>query len=240
MQVYALNVQRQRVFIENAKKEELFFCIECGEKVAPRGGHKVQRHFYHIQRNSSCSLHKKSFAHIQLQRFITSLLGDDATEERPFKEISRIADVAWEQKKIIFEVQCSSISYEEIAGRMKDYHSIGWRVVFLFHDIRFQKSPCPLHPHYFFHETMIYDRYAHLKIPILISLIDKREGTKAEKELPLPIQERIEKWDLFTKGDLIDQADTIAFPKKHSLLTHWRLFFYALWKYLIQRSCSRL
>jgi competence protein CoiA len=59
--------------------------------------------------------------------------------ERPFIQINRVADACWEREKIVFEVQCSPITEVEVEGRMRDYRSIGYDVVWLLDDKRYNK-----------------------------------------------------------------------------------------------------
>lgn len=61
-----------------------------------------------------------------------------------------------DDKKIVFEIQCSSISQQELEKRTQDYLSIGYRPVWILHDRIFNKkilTPQETfllnHPHYF-------------------------------------------------------------------------------------------
>ncbi|PCI77182.1 hypothetical protein COB21_03345 [Candidatus Aerophobetes bacterium] len=59
--------------------------------------------------------------------------------EKRFASIHRIADLAWEEKKIVFEIQCSFIEKTEVVRRVKDYASIGYSVIWLLDDNCFGK-----------------------------------------------------------------------------------------------------
>lgn len=140
MQLFALNNEQIFISAANARKHCDYFCMECGKKVRKRGGSYRQNHFYHIKPDPACRQSQKSLVHLQLQWFISQELPlGEARLERRFPEISRIADVAWEKEKLIFEVQYSSISQVEVEARNRDYESLGYQVVWILHDRRFNK-----------------------------------------------------------------------------------------------------
>ena len=88
-----------------------------------------------------CRQNGKSLAHLQAQRRLEELLGADQCRlEVKFGPINRIADVVWEPKKIIFEVQCSPISAEEVNARNRDYKGMGYEVIWLLHDSQFNRQ----------------------------------------------------------------------------------------------------
>lgn len=60
--------------------------------------------------------------------------------EVSFPDVSRIADIAWEPQKIVFEVQCAAITPEEVLARNADYGSIGYRVIWILHTDRYGKG----------------------------------------------------------------------------------------------------
>jgi len=60
--------------------------------------------------------------------------------ERPFPEINRVADLCWQDRKIVFEIQCSPMSEVEAKGRIKDYASIGFSVIWLLDDKRYNRK----------------------------------------------------------------------------------------------------
>lgn len=135
MQLYALNQKGELVFAGQANKSEDLQCLECGEIVRRRAGLHRQTHFFHLRGSSSCALNGKGMAHLQIQNYLQKQLpqGDTALEQR-FPDIGRIADLVWFSKKLVFEVQCSPISQEEILNRIQDYRSIGFETVWILHD----------------------------------------------------------------------------------------------------------
>ena len=140
MQLYAHDSRDSLVFSCNAEKHINYFCLECRSIVRVREGVYRQPHFYHLKLTHQCSQNAKSLTHIRLQIYLKELMPDeDVYLEHRFLEIKRIADVAWHSKKIIFEIQCSPLSKEEMQARTKDYYSLGYEVVFILHDKRFNQ-----------------------------------------------------------------------------------------------------
>ena len=157
MQLFALTSEKELVASSHAFKKQEYFCMECGKSVKLRGGEHRQDHFYHLKPDQACRQSQKSMSHLQVQRHLFNLLkGEDIRLERRFPEISRIGDVVWENQKLVFEVQCSSITQKEVESRNHDYGSIGYQVVWILHERRFLKKRVTAaeiwlqgHSHYF-------------------------------------------------------------------------------------------
>jgi competence protein CoiA len=154
MQLFGLDDLQQSVPIHQAKRGKRYLCQECGTLLAPRFGLYRKPHFYHLDPNRTCRMSGKTLEHLQTQNWIQQRVGGDL--EVPFPQISRIADVVWEEKKIIFEVQCSPITPLEIAQRNKDYASLGYQVVWVLHEMGYNRRRTSLAelslqswPHYF-------------------------------------------------------------------------------------------
>lgn len=224
MQLYALNQSNEPVFARQAHKQVDYRCIECGSVVRMRDGIYRQPHFYHPASESVCRLNHKSLTHIQLQLYIARMLpsGEACLEER-FPAIGRIADVAWHQEKLIFEVQCSPIGAKEVAERNASYQSQGYQVVWILHERSFNQwrlTAAELflctHPHYYSNMGAdgvgtIYDQW---------EWIDK--GVRVNTLTPLPVdlampyryisvaalqghvaKERFSAWAVHFAGDLL-------------------------------------
>jgi competence protein CoiA len=155
MQFYGLDKQNL-VLASNANRGQVYVCPECQTALRIRGGPHRQTHFYHLQRPQNCRQHQKSLPHLLAQKHIQNLLPEgESLLERPFTSIGRIADVTWESKKIIFEIQCSPISRDEVQARNRDYASQGWTVVWILHDKRFNKKNLGAAEHYL-RQTLCY------------------------------------------------------------------------------------
>lgn len=83
--------------------------------------------------------HFKSVAHSKIQLHLKSLIPGSLLE-KSFPSIGRIADVVWEEKKIVFEIQCSPISKEEAQSRCQDYESLGYTPVWILYSKRFNRK----------------------------------------------------------------------------------------------------
>ncbi len=139
MQFYALE-NAFPVLASQAKKQIDYQCPECAGIVRLRKGTLRQAHFYHLKSASSCHQQGKSATHLHIQLVLQRLLPPgEARMEQPFSEISRIADVAWEKEKIVFEIQCSPLSLHEAQARCSDYQKIGYTPVWILHERRFNK-----------------------------------------------------------------------------------------------------
>lgn len=113
-------------------------CIECDQPVRARGGPQRHLHFYHTKKRTVCRQAGKTATHLRIQLHLLSRFpADQASIEHPFPEINRVADVVWYPHKIVFEIQCSSITAWEVAKRNADYASIGYYVVWILHRKRF-------------------------------------------------------------------------------------------------------
>ena len=138
MQLYALEEERP-ILAHEAKKQKNYRCPECLNPLRLREGPHRQAHFYHLKTHTLCRQHKKSLTHLRLQLLLSKQLPGSRIE-RPFPKIGRIADVAWEKEKLIFEIQCSPISLKEAEERCRDYQKLQFRVVWILHDQRFNKK----------------------------------------------------------------------------------------------------
>ncbi len=143
--------------------------------------------------------------------------------ERPFPAIGRIADLCWEPKQIVFEIQCSPISQEEAEHRNRDYRSQGYEVVWILHDKRFNRkrlSAAEWHLRtstcYFTNlspqgEGIIYDQFdichqavRSIKGPRLPVYLDQPQILN-HGQYPSVFKEKFAHWKLNFTGDLLDR-----------------------------------
>lgn len=165
--------------------------------------------------------------HLQTQLRLYAMLPSGEVElEKRFSEIGRVADVVWTAKQLIFEIQCSPITSEELLLRNRDYASKGYQVVWIFHDKRFNQwrlssaeQSVQNSPHYFTNIDAdgngdIYDQFdiidsglrKHALTPLPIQPEQPQNVSKPilKNDFSKKIKERIENWPLHFKGDLID------------------------------------
>lgn len=226
MQLYALDLKGELINARQAHRKTDYQCLECCQVVRLRGGPQRQRHFYHVEPTPFCRQHQKGAVHLQLQSyFFQQLPWGDCQLEYAFPSIGRIADVAWLSQKIIFEIQCSPISAEEVLARNRDYQQLGWQVVWILHDRRYNQvrlSAAELalrsSPHYFTNMDqlgvgIIYDQFdicdKGLRLgrlsPLPIDIREKEALDFLQKQFfPLAVlQQRMSAWNLSFAGDLM-------------------------------------
>ncbi len=140
MQLFALNDDSIPISATRAERQKNYLCPECSARVRLRSGPHRQNHFYHLSHPKPCHQHQKSLEHLQTQLKLLDLIGNEGHIECPFPTLGRIADVAWHAKKIIFEIQCSPITQEEVQNRNQNYQQLGYEVIWILHDRRFNKT----------------------------------------------------------------------------------------------------
>ena len=166
----------------------------------------------------------KSLLHLQVQCHLQSLLPEgDCFLEHRFPKINRIADVVWPSKKLVFEVQVSSITAKEVLNRNKDYSMMGYQVVWVLHDKRFNQFQVTAaehvlqdHPHYYTNmdvkgRGVIYDQLQWVERGVrkkrerhlLVNLSNPNRVARPIYRVPQQIDHRIKKWPLAFAGDLI-------------------------------------
>jgi len=77
--------------------------------------------------------------HQAIQKNLKTLIPGSHLEYR-FRSIKRVADLAFLPKKVVFEIQCSPISLEEVLKRNKDYSILGFIVIWVLHDKLYNKK----------------------------------------------------------------------------------------------------
>ena len=244
MQLYAIQKDKQIISAQLAQKHQNYYCVECSGIVRVRGGLHKKKHFFHLKEQRLCSLNKKTLEHLQIQWHIQDILGKENCQlEQFFPEINRIADVCWYKKKIIFEVQCSPISAEEVNCRNKDYKEAGYYVIWILHDKRYNKSrltaaELELTTRTFYFSNInkegkgfIYDQYDQLinrrrvktEGPFKINILNPIETSKdfnlkSLSTLPTAIHNRVHNSPYYFFGDLVYQFFLPNMALQHKLL----------------------
>jgi competence protein CoiA len=228
MQLFAHDSSGELQAAKFSKKGVNYFCIECHGVVRLRLGLHRRPHFFHLHPTVDCYQNGKSLIHLQTQCYLQELLPPlESVLEKRFPLINRIADVVWENRKLIFEIQCSPISLEEVRERNRDYLSQGYQVVWILHDKRYNKKNrtgaelfLAEHPHYFTNidaegKGMIYDQFSIFQknvkkfylTPLPVDLSQPLSIETAERRSSLSlIGKRLLAWPLHFSGDLLDQS----------------------------------
>lgn len=218
MQLYAQDQNSIIVYAKNASKHHNYKCLECQSLVRLRGGIHKQNHFYHVEPDRFCRQNGKSQEHLQVQLFLKSELKNDCILEKRFKEINRIADAVCLSKKIIFEVQCSPISLEEVKSRNRDYESIGYSVIWILHDQRYNQSTLLAAEQYLQNHQHYFTNINHLRNGIIYDqfrIFDKGRPIFSTKPFPIDVKKLCQnhKFNLIERKELIPEP---LFKKIHS------------------------
>ncbi len=225
MQLYALENDFP-IAASKAEKGKDYLCPECRAQVRLRGGPSRQTHFYHLALPKSCRQHQKSEEHLQLQIRLVAAIGNGAQIEARFDPIQRIADVAWHAKKIVFEIQRSPISLEEVKERNLDYQSVGYEVIWILHDAQFNKRTLQAAENFLRTTPCYYTNIDKLGVGIVYDQFEVIEGNRRnfkgpplsvapekiatmpqiaspDMELPQILLSRLQNWKCYAQGDLL-------------------------------------
>jgi competence protein CoiA len=229
MQLYALDPSSSIVAATAADKGKNYFCPECKSVLRIRRGTQRQIHFYHLGQPRHCRQHQKSQEHVQAQLKLWNLIdSSEAQLECPFLAIGRIADVAWHARKTIFEIQCSPITEEEVQQRNRDYNSLGYDVIWILHEKKFNQRTVSAAERYLrstgcyftnldaYGRGMFYDQFEVIKAsrrlfkgpPLPLSLTQIYSLSEIEwphSDLPQACSTRRSQWTFYTQGDLLDR-----------------------------------
>jgi competence protein CoiA len=217
------------VYAVEAELRRTYACAGCRGRVRVRKGAARVPHFYHLSRSPSCRLYSKSEDHLLAQLFLQKHLPTGETFlEKPFPDILRVADIVWEPRKIVFEIQCSLLSAKEAEHRMKDYKTAGYQVVWILDDrifnrrrVRAVEKLIRLTPCYYAtlrRETPVF--YDQFEIFYLETRIKKGHSLKVridrpyilpsfsweEERFPSQILKKTANANLYFQGDLIHRA----------------------------------
>ncbi len=207
-------------------------CLECQAPLKLKRGELKFPHFYHLSTAPSCRLYSKSERHLLIQLHLQKILPKgDAILEKPFKTIQRIADVAWEKKKIVFEIQCSPISELEAKERVSEYKSMGFEVVWILDDRLFNKKHVSRSEafirekssYFASRELTFYDQLEIIvnhkrvrrgnKIPVDLSEPFQIPSKKKFEDIPKGLKTRFHNTIYMFKNDLIEKLLTTDFEK---------------------------
>ena len=229
----ALYAYEEGCFINAADSspDKSYRCVSCKSLVKLRRGLFRIPHFYHLAKTPSCRLYSKSEDHMLAQLAIQRLLPPgETTLEKPFSEISRVADLAWERPKIVFEIQCSKLSVQEVRQRVHDYSKVGYRVVWILDDRIFNRNKIGEAEHLIRKSTSYYAKLRNQTFPTFYDQFEIDSNRKRLKkghrltvqlqrpfsvppkgswlEMPLPNQvlRKIELSQIYFHGDLLHKA----------------------------------
>ncbi len=161
--------------------------------------------------------------HKTIQKILTTFL-PEAKLEISFPQINRIADVVYFPKKIIFEVQCSPISLQEVQKRNRDYGSIGYTVIWILHDHHFNKktlsyaelylrknlsyyTSITTYGHGFFYDQLEFfqgSQRVYRSRPLILKNFLPQTLKKIPRYFPKSLQEKLKRSPFYLYGDMTD------------------------------------
>ncbi|MDO4864844.1 MAG: competence protein CoiA family protein, partial [Ruminococcus sp.] len=143
MILFALDLEGNRVYIENAFPRTAYLCEECGTRlIAKNQGLLRQHHFAHKPDENSkeiqrlCDIRSSLRTENQMSEWHKSWQNrfPEKWREVVFKDNGKIfrADICRENTKEIIEFQHSRITAEDFNARNEFYNSLGYTVIWLF------------------------------------------------------------------------------------------------------------
>ncbi len=217
MALYALDTDSNLVFAADAAPLQTYRCPECRCPVQKRTGLHKRPHFCHLRNAPQCRLHSKSIDHLVFQTRLKEAI-PELEMERPFPSILRIADLCWERKKIVFEIQCSLILPPEAEERRRDYAKERYALVWLLDDRLYNKKKLRLSEEILRREA---GYFISLQKGLVYDQFDPtRDGARLMKGPPLPVDlskplpipkkplglAQLEKRTARFRGDLLDRS----------------------------------
>lgn len=227
----------------SAEIGKIYYCHECFLPVKVRRGRHRFPHFYHLKSSPACRLYSKTEDHLLAQIQLQKRFPEGAIQlERSFIEVNRVADLCWEKEKIIFEIQCSPMTPGEALRRISDYRSVGYEVVWLLDDKRYNKRilrPAEeilrRHSCYYMaiRQNLIYDQMEIFSFGLKVKK-GKRFSINLQRlcpiaanfpeNLPKQIEELIPNCRLYFPGDRLHRAiQSASNPNIRATLDYWRL-----------------
>lgn len=238
MVLYALTTDKSLVFAKNATTKEPYYCIECASQMRLRRCISRQEHFYHVRERKNCRHRGKGLRHQHIQAYLLRE-NPKLQLEKAFPSIKRIADLAWQEKLIVFEIQCSPISLDELSKRNLDYKSLGYDCVWILDEARFNQNRLQAaekglesHSHYYakiednFGKVHIYDQFEIFfkgfrrarSRPLFVDLskpFENKRSPHIQQKAASMLANKRKLWKLSFRGDLMEKLSS---QKKNSPL----------------------
>ena len=143
MILYAYELNRNRVFIENANPGQLYYCEECGTKLIPKNRGSIKEHHYahypdkeYSYLQEECTRRNEMRNANQMSEWHKYWQGRYPKDqiEKVFKKDSKVfrADVFLPKRKTVIEFQHSFLPKEQFSARNQFYTSLGYNVVWVY------------------------------------------------------------------------------------------------------------
>lgn len=119
---------------ETEKEQKPFFCPECKREVGLRKGKIKIHHFYHIKK-FDCLVSPESQIHLEIKfklyKYLKTIYNKVELEYRIGDRISDVFYINMKNKKVVYEVQKSKLSLDEVKKRTESYKNQNIYVIWL-------------------------------------------------------------------------------------------------------------
>ena len=132
---FSLDQFGHRVYIDEANRNETYYCPECAEKMVQRHGEIMTHCFAHYP-NTQCTdtwHYDESDWHIKFQSLFPLdnqevVLEHDGTKHR--------ADICYPERKLVIEIQGERIRQTEFKARNEYFRKLGHHIIWIFDESR--------------------------------------------------------------------------------------------------------
>ena len=132
---FSLDQYGHRVYIDEANRNETYYCPECAEKMVQRHGEIMTHCFAHYP-NTQCTdawHYDESDWHIKFQSLFPLdnqevVLEHEGTKHR--------ADVCYPERKVVIEIQGERIRQTEFEARNDYFRKLGYHIIWIFDESR--------------------------------------------------------------------------------------------------------
>lgn len=134
--IIALNENKERVFVDDAREGDKYYCQVCGEPVFPKKGMIREHHFAHYS-DTNCKAkivygpNSMTPWHKRMQGYFPVSTREVRFDDEINKDV-HIADVYICETKTVIEFQHSKIKTEEFLSRTEFHINNGRRVIWIF------------------------------------------------------------------------------------------------------------
>ena len=176
-----------------------------------------------LKKKGYCQEMRSKTPHKAIQEAIKIIL-PEVIVEKTLPEINRVADIAYLPKKIVYEIQYSPISLQEVQKRTRDYASLGFTVIWILHDHNFNNktvTPAELYlrknlsyytsitpyGHGFFYDQLEFfqgNQRVYKGAPYILKNLLPKIVTKTHRIFPKSLQDKLKQNPLYLPGDLAD------------------------------------
>ena len=132
----------------NGKRDESYFCSnpKCNSILIFKKGKIKIPHFAHKKNNFNCETKERNVEKHNLLKIAVYNKFKEKIEDLEYELWvgDNIGDVVSKKYKIVFECQCSFMTYEKIEERTEKWEKRGYKIIWFLHKDFFKKSRDPV------------------------------------------------------------------------------------------------